>query len=492
MTDHSDHRTYAELFIGGQWRKPANPQQLAVISPHTEEPIGHVQVAGPEDVDAAVAAARQAFDHGPWPRMTHAERMAKVEELAAIYAGHVDEMADLITDEMGSPRSFSRMGQGAAAGALIHLTLAAARDFPWVERRQGVLGEVHLHRAPVGVVAAIVPWNVPQFLIMPKLIPALIAGCTVIIKPAPETPLDALWLAEMIEQIGLPDGVVSVLPGGTDVGEALVRHPGVDKISFTGSSAVGRRIAALCGEQLKRVSLELGGKSAAIILDDADIAKTVAGLKSASLMNNGQACVAQTRLLVSERRHDEFVDALAGMMSDLNVGDPADEATDIGPLFAQRHQRQVQEYIQSGQSEGARIVLGGLNTAQDSPAERGWYVRPTLFVDATNDMRIAREEIFGPVLTVLRYRDESDAVRIANESNYGLAGSVWTADIAHGLEVAASVRAGTYGINMYTLDIGSPFGGFKHSGIGREFGPEGLDEYVELQTVIARGQMPPL
>ncbi|SPM35766.1 Acyl-CoA reductase or other NAD-dependent aldehyde dehydrogenase [Mycobacterium rhizamassiliense] len=488
MTDNSGHRSYNELFVGGQWRKPANPQQLAVISPHSEEPIGHVQVAGPEDVDVAVAAARQAFDHGPWPRLTHAERMAKVEELAAIYAGHVDEMADLITDEMGSPRSFSRMGQGAAAAAMIHLTLAAAREFPWVERRQGVLGEVHLHRAPVGVVGAIVPWNVPQFLIMPKLIPALIAGCAVIIKPAPETPLDALWLAEMIEQLGLPDGVVSVLPGGTDVGEALVRHPGVDKIAFTGSSAVGRRIATLCGEQLKRVSLELGGKSAAIVLDDADFGKTVAGLKSASLMNNGQACVAQTRILVSEKRHDEFVDALAGMMSELNVGDPTDENTDIGPMFAKRHQHQVQEYIRSGQSEGARIVLGGVNTTE----ERGWYVRPTLFVDATNDMRIAREEIFGPVLTVLRYRDEEDALRIANETDYGLAGSVWTADIAHGLEVAARVRAGTYGINMYTLDIGSPFGGFKHSGIGREFGPEGLDEYVELQTVIAGGKLPPL
>jgi acyl-CoA reductase-like NAD-dependent aldehyde dehydrogenase len=292
----------------------------------------------------------------------------------------------------------------------------------------------------------------------------------------------------MIEQIGLPEGVVSVLPGGPEIGEALVRHPGVDKVAFTGSSAVGRRIAALCGEQLKRVSLELGGKSAAIILDDADIGKTVAGLKSAGLMNNGQACVAQTRILVSHRQHDEVVDALADMMSTLNVGDPADESTDIGPLVAQRQQRRVQDYIKSGRSEGARVVLGG----EQSPSERGWYVQPTLFTDATNDMRIAREEIFGPVLTVLRYRDEDDAVRIANETDYGLAGSVWTADIQHGLDVAAAVRTGTYGINMYTLDIGAPFGGFKQSGIGREFGPEGLHEYVELQTLICKGQLPPL
>ncbi|MBX9980492.1 MAG: aldehyde dehydrogenase family protein, partial [Mycobacterium gordonae] len=248
------------------------------------------------------------------------------------------------------------------------------------------------------------------------------------------------------------------------------------------------RIAALCGEQLKRVSLELGGKSAAIVLDDADIGKTVAGLKTAGLMNNGQACVAQTRILVSRQRHDDLVDALADMMSSLSVGDPTDDKTDIGPLVAQRQQRRVQDYIRSGQQQGARLVTGGA----DAPEPRGWYVRPTLFTDATNDMRIAREEIFGPVLTVLTYADEDDAVRIANDSDYGLAGSVWTADTAHGLDIAARVRTGTYGINMYMLDISTPFGGFKHSGIGREFGPEGLEEYVELQSVACNGKLPPL
>ncbi|PQM47675.1 Geranial dehydrogenase [Mycobacterium talmoniae] len=237
MTQSLDHRSYDDLFIAGRWQRPASDRRLAVISPHTEEPIGEVPEAVPEDVDKAVAAARQAFDHGPWPRLSPAERMAKVEQLAAVYARHVEEMADLITDEMGSPRRFSRQGQANGAAAMMHLGLAVGREFPWLERRQGVLGEVQLRRAPVGVVGAIVPWNVPQFVIMPKLIPALIAGCTIVVKPAPETPLDALWLAEMLEEIELPEGVVSILPGGRDVGEHLVRHPGVDKIAFTGSSA---------------------------------------------------------------------------------------------------------------------------------------------------------------------------------------------------------------------------------------------------------------
>lgn len=471
---------YDELFIGGRWQAPATSRRISVISPHTEEQIGSTPEAAPEDIDRAVAAARTAFDEGPWPRLSVAERMEKVEKLAAVYAAETDAMADLITAEMGSPRSFSRLGQATGAMGQMHLAMETAKEFPWTERRPGLFGDVHVRRAPVGVVGAIVPWNVPQFLIMPKLIPALIAGCTIVVKPAPETPLDALWLAEMLTEIELPEGVVSILPGGRDTGERLVRHPGVDKVSFTGSSATGRRIAALCGEQLKRVSLELGGKSAAIILDDADIERTVKHLKTAGLMNNGQACVAQTRILVSERRHDEVVDSLAQMMSGLQVGDPAEESTDIGPLVAQRQQERVQGYIQTGLDEGARMVLGGV----EKPRDRGWYVQPTLFTGATNDMRIAREEIFGPVLTVLTYTDERDAIRIANDSEYGLAGSVWTSDPAHGLEIAAEIRAGTFGINMYTLDTSCPFGGFKQSGIGREFGAEGLGEYVELQSTV--------
>ena len=480
--------SYEQVFVGGSWQAPSGDERIEVISPFTQETIAHAPAGTADDIDRAVLAAREAFDNGPWPRLPVAQRIEVAERLADIYAEHVDEMADLITAQMGSPASFSRLGQAAGAATIMRLAVQAARDFAWNERRQGTLGEVHLRRVPVGVVGIIIPWNVPQNLLMPKLIPALIAGCTVIVKPAPETPLDSLWVAEMVERAGVPEGVVSVIPGGREAGDALVRHPGVDKIAFTGSSATGRHIASVCGEQLKRYSLELGGKSAAIVLDDARIDKTVAGLKMASLMNNGQACVAQTRILVSDSRHDELVDALAEMMSALVIGDPADPATDVGPLVSQRQQHRVQSYIRSGIEDGAKLVVGG----DDSPRERGWFVRPSLFVEASNDMTIARDEIFGPVLTVIKYRDEDDAVRIANDSDYGLAGSVWTKDVAHGLEISGRVRTGTYGINMYMLDIASPFGGFKQSGIGREFGEEGLAEYTELQTVVSAGRLPDL
>jgi aldehyde dehydrogenase (NAD+) len=480
--------TYDQVFVGGRWCDATSDERIEVVSPHTEDIIATAAAGSATDIDIAVWAARTAFDDGTWPGLPVAERISVVEKFAAIYAQHIDEMADLITLEMGSPSSFSRLGQAAGAATMMQLAIQTAREFPWAQRRQGLLGEAHLRRQPVGVVGIIIPWNVPQNLLMPKLIPALIAGCTVVVKPAPETPLDSLWVAEMTEQAGFPSGVVSVVPGGRETGEALVRHPGVDKIAFTGNSGTGRHIAALCGERLKRYSLELGGKSAAIVLDDARIDKTVAGLKMASLMNNGQACVAQTRILVSRRRHDELVGALSEMMGGLVVGDPTDPATDIGPLVSRRQQQRVIDYIRCGSAEGAELVIGG----EDPPYDRGWYVQPTLFTAATNDMTIAREEIFGPVLTVLTYEDENDAVRIANDSDYGLAGSVWTADVAHGLEISGRVRTGTYGINMYMLDISSPFGGFKQSGIGREFAEEGLAEYTELQTVVSAGRLPEL
>jgi len=481
-------REHDRLFIGGEWAAPAGTGTIDVISPHTEEVIGRVPDGTEADIDAAVAAARRAFDAGPWPRMTPAERAEVVGRLSAIYAERQQEMADLCTAQMGSPIMFSVFGQAAIPQMVLQYYVDLAATYTWEEERQGMLGPVTVTQEPVGVVAAIVPWNVPQFTLMLKLAPALIAGCTVVAKPSPETPLDSYLLAEWAREAGIPEGVFNVVPAGREVGAYLVAHPGVDKVSFTGSTAAGRKIGAVCGEQLKRVTLELGGKSAAIILDDADLPSTIEGFKLASLMNNGEACAAQTRILASRRRYDEVADALAAMVGGLTVGDPADYGTEIGPLVARRQQERVENYIRIGQDEGAKLITGGLNR----PHDRGWYVAPTVFGDVGNDMRIAREEIFGPVLTVLRYRDEEDAIRIANESDYGLAGSVWTADIAHGLEVAAGVRTGTYGINMYTLDIGAPFGGFKQSGIGREFGPEGLHEYVELQTLVCKGKLPPL
>jgi betaine-aldehyde dehydrogenase len=280
----------------------------------------------------------------------------------------------------------------------------------------------------------------------------------------------------------VPDGVLNVVTGLGPTGAALVEHPGVDKIAFTGSTAAGRTIASICGEQLKRVSLELGGKSAAIILDDADLGATMEGLKFASLMNNGQACVAQTRILASRAKYDEVVDAVAGMVKGMSVGDPNDPTTEIGPLVAERQQERVDKYIALGQEEGARVVVGG--NGRPDGISKGWYVQPTVFADVTNDMRIAQEEIFGPVLAVIPYDDVDDAVRIANDSEFGLAGSVWTADGDAGMDIARRVRTGTFGINQYTMDFIAPFGGFKASGIGREFGKEGLEHYIELKSIV--------
>jgi aldehyde dehydrogenase (NAD+) len=478
-------RTYDKLFIGGQWQEPAGDKTIEVISPHSQEIAGRVPEGSEADIDRAAAAARDAFDNGDWPRMTPAERAEIIQTFTNLYEASIPDMAALITEEMGSPISFSTLVQSPAPWMMLNAFLQIAAKYPWEERRAGVFGsDVIVRHEPVGVVGAIVPWNVPQYVTIAKLAPALLAGCTIVIKPSPETPLDALFMAQLLEEAGLPKGVVSVVPAGREVGEHLVRHPAVDKIAFTGSTLAGRRIAGICGEQLKRFSLELGGKSAAIVLDDADLDMTIEGLKFASLLNNGQTCVAQTRILAGRKRYDEVVDALATMVGGLTVGDPTDPATDVGPLAAQRQQALVEKYISLGQEEGAQVVAGG--SGRPAGMDKGWYVQPTVFANVDNRMRIAREEIFGPVLTVIAYDDVDDAVRIANDSEYGLAGSVWTADVAQGLDIARRVRTGTYGINQYWSDFNAPFGGFKSSGIGREFGPEGLQHYGELKSIVQR------
>ncbi|WP_243056749.1 aldehyde dehydrogenase [Nocardioides sp. SR21] len=470
------------LFIDGEWAAPASSDTIQVVSPHSEQVIATVPEGTTTDIDAAVAAARRAFDSGPWSRMSPEERIEIVQNFSNLYAGKLGEMAELITLEMGSPTSFANLAQSPAPWMQIEAFLGIAREFPWEERRTGVLGtDVVVRREPVGVVAAIPPWNVPQFTIMSKVIPALLSGSTVVVKPAPETPLDTYLMAELLLEAGVPAGVVNIVAGGREVGAHLVAHPGVDKVAFTGSTAAGRKIAAVCGEQLKRVSLELGGKSAAIVLDDADLGAAMEGLKFTALMNSGQACVAQTRILASRANYDNVVSALAETVSKMQVGDPMDPATEIGPMVAQRQQERVEKYIALGQEEGARLVIGG-NGMPDGLSS-GWYVRPTVFADVDNAMRIAQEEIFGPVLSVIPFDDVDDAVRIANDSEYGLAGTVWTGDVEAGLDVARQVRTGTYGVNTYTMDFSAPFGGYKNSGVGREFGPEGLAHYTELKSI---------
>lgn len=472
-----------ELFIAGEWVPPSTGATIEIVSPHTEQVIGHAPAAAPADVDRAVAAARSAFDSGPWPLLHPRERIAAVERIAAAYKERRAEMAELVSAEIGAPITFAKHVQSRLPLTAMAAFCQVAGAFAWQEDRSGFYGkDIRVAKLPVGVVAAVVPWNMPQFLTVGKVIPALLAGCTVVLKPAPESSLDAMLFAEIVAAADLPPGVLNVVPGDRAVGADLVSHPGIDKVSFTGSTAAGRQVAMACASGLKQVTLELGGKSAAIVLEDADPSAAAKAIQMSSLANSGQVCNALSRVLVPASRAAEFTGALEAELVGLTVGDPSDPATQIGPLVAQRQQTTVRDYIETGTREGARLVTGG--TALPDGVDRGWYVRPTLFADADNSMRIAREEIFGPVLTVIGYRDEDDAVAIANDSDYGLAGAVFTADRDRGLGVAARVRAGSFGVNEgYIMDPMAPYGGLKASGWGRELGREGLDGYLVTQAI---------
>ncbi|MGB8404236.1 MAG: aldehyde dehydrogenase [Mycobacterium sp.] len=476
-TDVPKTYSFRRFFVDGQWISPATEERFDVRSAHDGSHVGSAPIASEADVDRAVAAARRAFDEGPWPQMTVEQRIAALLPFIDAYATRTAELATLVTAEMGSPASFSEPAHGIGPLTLMRRTVEFAESYAWTEQR----GTSLLVREPVGVVGIITPWNVPQVTIAAKLLPALIAGCTVVVKPSPETPLDAMLLAELLAGSDLPPGVVSILPGGAPAGRRLVEHEGIDKIAFTGSAEVGRFIARTCCERFTRYSLELGGKSAAIVCEDASVERTVAGLRFSSFLNNGQACVAQSRILAPRSRYEEIVDALAAAADGFVIGDPADPATDIGPLVSERQQARVLDYIHVGIAEGAVVAAGGADEIDGLAS--GHYVRPTVFRDVDNSMRIAREEIFGPVVVVIPYDGIDDAVRIANDSPYGLGGSVWTKDRKAGLAIGRRIRTGMFGINSFAPEFGVPFGGVKASGIGREYGPEAFDAYIEMKSV---------
>jgi acyl-CoA reductase-like NAD-dependent aldehyde dehydrogenase len=468
------------LFIGGRWVAPAGQDTIAVVCPATEQVIGRVPHATPADADRAVAEARVAFDTGPWPRLSPAARIAVVTRIKDGLFARRKEIAELIARQNGSPISFAKGAQAAAPVVIVEAMIAAAAALDWEQPRTGMAGPVLVRREPVGVVAAVTPWNVPLFTAVSKLAPALLAGCPVILKPSPETPLDAYVLAEVCAEAGLPDGVFSVLSADRETGAYLVAHPGVDKVAFTGSVAAGKAVMAAAAANLTRVTLELGGKSAGILLDDADLDVAIPQLVGGAFANSGEACVALTRILAPASRYAEIAGRLTEAVGALRVGDPLDPKTQIGPMVTHRQQQRVLEYIHIGRHEGARVLSGG---GVPTELTTGWYVQPTLFGEVTNDMRIAREEIFGPVICLIRYTDDDDAVRIANDSEYGLAGTVFAGSTERAAALARRIRTGTLSVNCQRFDLGQPFGGFKNSGIGREFGAEGLSAYLEYQTI---------
>jgi aldehyde dehydrogenase (NAD+) len=473
----------SEVFVGGQWRPPASGETYTTINPATEEVSAHVAKGDERDVDAAVQAARRAFDQGPWPRMAAAERTRVLWKLADLINANLDEMARL--ESVNTGKTLFDSGK-------VELPFAAEVFRYYAGWTTKIHGEtLNLRdgaftftlRQPVGVVGAIVPWNFPFLLASWKIAPALAAGNTVVLKPASLTPLTAFRFAELTQEAGLPEGVFNVVTGpGGKVGMALVRHPGVDKVAFTGSTDVGKGIMKEAAGTLKRVSLELGGKSPNVVFADADMDAALRGALTGIFYNKGEVCAAGSRLLVEQRVHDEFVGKLVDRVKGLKVGDPMDKGTRMGPVVSAQQLETVLSYVDAGRREGATLAAGGERVRVGDG--RGYFVQPTIFTGVSSTMRIAREEIFGPVLSVIPFKDAEDAVAQGNETFYGLAAAVWTRDVGKALRVARALRAGTVWVNAYNLyDAALPFGGFKESGFGRELGQAGLDLYTEVKSV---------
>jgi len=473
-----------KLFIGGEWVAPMSGSQLEIVNPNSEEVVARVAEAGPDDMDRAVAAARQAFDHGPWPATPPAERAAKLMAMIDHLETRVPELCAAWTAQVGGLASFAPVMHGGGVAGLRGIA-ALGNSFPWVEQKKGhVVDTAVIAREPVGVVAGIAPWNAPFGIMANKVFYSLVSGCTIVMKPSPETPLEAFIIAEAAEAAGLPPGTVNLVPGEREASDYLVNNPGIDKVSFTGSTAAGKRIAEVCGSRIARCTLELGGKSAAIVRDDFPIEAAAGILGNTITVMSGQVCAMLSRAIVPKHRHDELAEAIAGVMKGIRIGHSEDPETQLGPLAMKRQLERVEMYIDEGRKSGADLVTGGHRPAH---MNKGYFMEPTLFANVDNKSRIAQEEIFGPVLCLIPAEDEEDAIRLANESSYGLNGSVLTTDPQAAYDISRRIRTGVMGQNGMRMEFGMPFGGFKQSGIGREGGEEGLWPYVETKTILLDG-----
>jgi acyl-CoA reductase-like NAD-dependent aldehyde dehydrogenase len=470
------------LFIGGAWVPPADGHRLRIVNPATDEVVMEVAEARAADMARAVAAARAAFDGGPWPRLSPRDRGAYLNRLAGALRARSVELGHAWTQQVGVTYGMARHA-GARGADIFESYARMAETFPWIEEHKPADGRGvgFLVREPVGVCALITPWNAPLSAMANKVAPALLSGSSVIMKPAPETPLEAYIIAECAEAAGFPPGVVNLVPAGREAADALVQQQGVDKVSFTGGTNSGKRVAAVCAERVARFTLELGGKSAAIVLDDYDPAMAAAALAPALCLISGQVCAALTRILVPRRQQAAFAEAFAARLKAVRIGDPYDEATQMGPLAMRRQRERVEGYVAQGVAEGARLVAGGRRPPH---LDRGEFLEPALFADVDNGMTIAREEIFGPVASLIPYDNDADAIRLANDSVYGLNGAIFTPDVDRAYRIARSLRTGTVGHNAFRVDFSIAFGGFKQSGIGREGGREGLLPYLEAKTLL--------